>query len=30
MLECYCPACFAEWGWPPETIYRGTPEQEVA
>lgn len=23
--ECYCPACFAAWGWPPETVYGGLP-----
>lgn len=26
--EMYCPACFAEWGWPPETIVEYTGEEQ--
>jgi hypothetical protein len=24
--ECYCPACFAEWGWPDPLPYLGPAE----
>ena len=25
--EVYCPQCFAEWGWPPETPYYHSAEE---